>query len=297
MKAQSTLLFLLMMTSFLQAQNVGIGTTTPVEKFDVNGNVNVSGQLKFNSNEGNAGQVLIKDVNNNPVWGDLSEYKNLSVFDCFQVIGGGGAGNCSNTWTVPAGVTKILVECWGGGGGGGTTSGAGGGGYVSAKFNVAPGNTGLMQIGAGGSILFAATGVPGGTSLFSINGMAEFASGGFGAAVALTSNYTITLPAGGSFSVSGITDNYFGSAGSTGIFTKQLFSQVNATTFADIRYYGDGGDAALVSGSGGRGGFYQAYNAVSQTVYSPGPLLQGGGGAADPSGGTNGRGGRIIIHY
>ena len=51
-----------------KAQNVGIGTTTPSEKLDVNGNVKISGSLNFNGNTGASGQVLTSQGNNAPVW-------------------------------------------------------------------------------------------------------------------------------------------------------------------------------------------------------------------------------------
>jgi len=73
---------ILLMSYISFSQNVGIGTTSPAEKLDVNGNVNLNGQLKVNGNQGTAGQVLRKDGSNNPVWGDISEFKNLAVFDC-----------------------------------------------------------------------------------------------------------------------------------------------------------------------------------------------------------------------
>lgn len=297
MRAFIFLSAIILQISLCMAQNVGIGTNAPSEKLDVNGNTNIAGQLKMNGNAGTSGQVLMKDASNNPVWGDISAYKNMIVFDCSQVIGGGGAGNCSDSWTVPAGVTKILVECWGGGGGGGTVSGAGGGGYVSAVFIVAPGNTASVQIGAGGSVIVAGTGITGGTTFFSINGMAIFAEGGTGAFVSLSPGYSVTLPAGGGFLVSGIVDNYIGFGGAAGLPTKQLYSQVSATVFSDLKYYGDGGDAALLPGSGGKGGFSQFYISLTQNVYAAAPKMPGGGGAADPGGGTNGKGGRIIIHY
>lgn len=67
----------------------------------------------------------------------------------------------SGTWTVPAGVTSIKVECWGpgGGGDGGETSGNGagkggyggkGGAYASKTLAVTPGATFSYNTGTGG---------------------------------------------------------------------------------------------------------------------------------------------------
>jgi len=61
------------------------------------------------------------------------------------------------TWTCPAGVTTVTVECWGGGGGGGfakyqyTSAGSGAGGsYINYTMPVTPGQTYYLYVGAGG---------------------------------------------------------------------------------------------------------------------------------------------------
>ena len=71
--------------------------------------------------------------------------------------------NSSGTFTVPAGVTKVMVELWGAGGGGGggggggysnaggTGGGGGGGGYVKDIVNLSPGASVTVTIGNGGS--------------------------------------------------------------------------------------------------------------------------------------------------
>jgi len=64
------------------------------------------------------------------------------------------------TWTVPAGVTRVLVRLVGAGGGGGYTStgtggdhggGGGGGGYAEKLFTVVPGSNFTYEVGAGGA--------------------------------------------------------------------------------------------------------------------------------------------------
>ena len=63
----------------------------------------------------------------------------------------------SYTFTVPAGVTSVTVECWGGGGNGGnrtsngTTGGGGGGAYARSVISVVPGSTYDVRVGTGGS--------------------------------------------------------------------------------------------------------------------------------------------------
>src|SRR5438874_1005904 len=65
----------------------------------------------------------------------------------------------NGTWTAPAGLTSITVECWGGGGGGGgggtvnlaAGGGGGGGGYARSVVTVVPGNTYTVTVGAAGT--------------------------------------------------------------------------------------------------------------------------------------------------
>jgi hypothetical protein len=70
------------------------------------------------------------------------------------------------TWTCPADVIRVTVECWGGGGGGGGTrvfakasGGGGGGGYSRSSLVVAPTVSYDVVVGAAGTV---ATGVAGG---------------------------------------------------------------------------------------------------------------------------------------
>lgn len=106
--------------------------------------------------------------------------------------GSGGGFNMqvftsNGTFTVPAGVTSIMVEVRGGGGGGGsgngTTStgqGGSGGGYGKDVFTVVPGTNYAVTVGTGGSGAGSTSclvGSPGGTSSF---GALISASGGGG---------------------------------------------------------------------------------------------------------------------
>jgi len=100
------------------SQNVGVGNTSPTEKLDLTGNINVTGTIKANGEDGSDNQVLMKNNSGLLAWGDMCHYKNAVTFTTL------GAGTC----TVPAGITKIRVQLWGGGGAGtGNGSGAGGG--------------------------------------------------------------------------------------------------------------------------------------------------------------------------
>jgi hypothetical protein len=62
------------------SQNVGIGTTTPTEKLDVNGNINLSGQLSLANNAGTSGQVLTSQVAGNPAQWSSVAYGSMDRF-------------------------------------------------------------------------------------------------------------------------------------------------------------------------------------------------------------------------
>ena len=94
--------------------NVGIGNSSPVNKLDVSGDVNLTGAIKTNGNAGTAGQFLRSNGGGSMSWTN-SGFQNQVVFSVTAFPGTAGDYN----WTVPAGITKIEVELWGGGGHGG----------------------------------------------------------------------------------------------------------------------------------------------------------------------------------
>lgn len=51
------------------------------------------------------------------------------------------------SWTVPAGITEIIVECWGSGGNGSTAEGGGGGAYSRSTISVVPAQTYYLSVG------------------------------------------------------------------------------------------------------------------------------------------------------
>ena len=69
--------------------NVGIGTTTPTQKLDVNGNIAFSGALMPGGNAGSAGQVLVSQGPGVP-----PQWQNISAI--------GGAKIKVSTWSVPS---------------------------------------------------------------------------------------------------------------------------------------------------------------------------------------------------
>ncbi len=91
---------------------------------------------------------------------------NPDLFELVQDLGLIGSGpivgtyseSGSYTFTVPAGVTSLTVECWGAGGAGGGSrnnnrggSGGGGGAYCSSVLTVTPGQVISYTVGAGGT--------------------------------------------------------------------------------------------------------------------------------------------------
>ena len=297
-----TIASLLAFCAGTQAQNVGIGTTTPTERLDVNGNVNVGGQLKLAGAAGTTNQVLMKDASNNPVWGNLSSYKNIAVFNCSSSSATtAGTNNVTYNWTVPAGVTSILMEGWSGGGGGGTYSGGGGGGYMTAILAVTPGNTVTVTVGAGGAPgSSTADGIHGGTTTVQTSiGTCYIIGAGGGHSGDLSSNVILALSVsfgGGGLGTAGITNvvAYYGQSGSSDVIK---FEQVTATEFAKVIYYGDGGDAALFPGSGGKGSYSLSSATYSMINLGKTGALVGGGGGGDRVSPGAGLGGMVILHY
>jgi hypothetical protein len=88
MKKMYSLLGILFFAGNVFAQNVGIGTTTPNFPLDVNGNMNVTGEIKANGTSGTAGQVLQSNGNNTMAWTNAAATNNGSV-------GFGPWGDCS----------------------------------------------------------------------------------------------------------------------------------------------------------------------------------------------------------
>jgi len=213
-----------------------------------------TGAIAFNgaSNYGTSGQVLTSAGNAPPTW-TTSGYTLKGI----TYLTSGTAA----TYTTPANVRAIYVECVGGGGGGGGVDGQGsgtgggagggaGGGYV-AKLITSPSATYTYTIGAGGT--GGAAGANGGT----VGGDTTFTDG------------TITLTA-----TSG--------NGGGGITASASNAYYNQATGGD----GIGGDVGIGGQRGGarsRGTFVQYYGG-----YGGGSFFgQGGGGNA----GTNASGG------
>jgi hypothetical protein len=196
-----------------------------------------------------------------------------SLFSNMQVYATPG----TFTFTIPAGVTKIMVEVWGGGGGGGNSSatvtgflsGGGGGGYGRSIFSVSSGTNYSVVVGAGGT----AGGGNGGNSSF---GTSINATGGIGGCSITAYKIPDGGTSNGSFNVSG------------------------GSGFWDSSNTGSGPHGGGSFGShGGRG----AQNGLLATVGN----APGGGGAGGAGGyltmpaqyvaGSAGGAGRVVVWY
>ncbi|MFN8466042.1 MAG: MBG domain-containing protein [Caldilineaceae bacterium] len=166
----------------------------------------------------------------------------------------------SGTWTAPAGITSIAIECWGGGGGGGTDStsiiggGGGGGGGAYARVNtfaVTPGSSYAYVVGAGGSADSAG-------EVSSFNGTTCVAAGG---------------GAGGNSSPGA------GGAGGTA-----------AASTGDVVFSGGSGSIGqVISGGGGGGSAGSASDGASAASTITGATAVTGGGPGG-NGGSNAAG-------
>lgn len=178
----------------------------------------------------------------------------------------------NGTYTVPAGVTSITVECWGAGGGGGgakitsncTQAGGGGGGggaYAKTVYAVTPGQTITVSNGVGGT---AGSNAPG-------NGGA----GGSSSVIYSVGPVTVTLAAGGGGGASDLNAGGSGPGGAGG---------TTAASTGSTKFAGGTGDYGIYSpaygggGGGGSGGTTAAGANGAEQV----------GGAGGASGGGNG---------
>jgi hypothetical protein len=289
-------IFLMIFSSFTTiAQNVGVGTITPVEKLDVNGNINVTGTIKANGVDGQPNQALMKNASGVFVWGDLCGYKDVALF----------TGSGTIPWTVPAGKTRILVEAWGAGGGGSVYGGGGGGAYVAASFAVTPGDVITINLGVGGTSGSGATpGATGGTTSVVVGPNAINAGGGTGAQATFQMNPTL----GGMGSASGAYDNYITLRGGTGKPSQNSFTSNDATSYEIVKG-GDGGNGGNSIETGGLGAYRMILGSAPNTLIrsntSEGGKYPGGGGGggyamisnATTNGGNTGSYGMVIIHF
>lgn len=174
----------------------------------------------------------------------------------------------SHTWTAPAGVTSVIVECWGGGGAGAGGGGGGGGGgaYSKATVSVTPGNNYTVVVGLGGP-------APGGSGLDStFNTTSVVAKAGTGATAGTGGTGGAAASGTGTVKYSGGTGaNASGSDGGGGGSSAGTAAGGNGASGAT------GGSAPTGGGAGGNGGTAGGNGAAGS---APG----GGGGGCSSAG-------------
>jgi hypothetical protein len=275
------------------AQNVGIGTSSPSEKLEVNGNINVTGTIKANGVDGVANQVLMKNSSGLLSWGTTCEFKNYMIFEYTTP-------SATQTFTVPAGITKIKAQAWGGGGLGysasGTVSmggGGGGGGYIEGLLEVVPGGTVNIVIGNGADNSLSNANA----SQVTYNTISLVA--GAGGNASYNGTFSRVQPGAGGIYYVFNTTNFIGYTGHTGLATILRYDQVAAAEFGKAVTGGNGGNAGNTDNTGGKGGFFfintTTFAILSQALGSNG-LVPGGGAPAESLGNAGGNG-RVIIYY
>ena len=209
----------------------------------------------------------------------------------------------SGIFTVPPGVTSIIVECWGGGGAGGAATGnpaAGGGGaggaYAYKIVSVIPGNNYTVTVGSGGSG-GSGNGPAGTPSWFGTTGTV-YAQGGAGGALASTNNSNGTGGTGSALlSIGDLT--YRGGNGANGIYTSGTSGGAGgggagSTGNGNHAVAGTGGAGKDFNGGSGANGVPNSTPGANGNIYGGG----GSGGKANTNpdkNGGNGANGLVII--
>ncbi|MES2777711.1 MAG: hypothetical protein V4722_26265 [Bacteroidota bacterium] len=261
----------------------------------VDGKVNLGSNLEVNNNAGIPGQVLGVNAAGNTSWLEIVNYNNVASFYY--------TGR-DTTWTVPAGITKIMVEAWGGGGGGNRELGAGGGGgcFMRAYFkSLAAGQAVNIYVGNGGGGGDDNTtfGSPGDTTEIVCNGNFIYAKGGRGGFQHATD---------GGEGVGSAQNTSFGWVsikGEAGLPKTVRYDQYGTSSFASIWQFGKGGNGGNTISTGGTGTYLSQDRGTLNSLWQVGAskaTVPGGGGAGGQlenagNSGMDGAAGMVIIHY
>jgi hypothetical protein len=262
--------------------NTGLGVSNPSDKLAISGDMNITGEVKANSVSGSPGQVLTSNGSGSMEWVSLCDYKKFVDFTTTS----------AQNWTVPSGVSRIMVEVYGAGGGGAFGGGGGSGGYIKALVDVIPGQTYTITPGNGGVGVTSgstASGGNGGATVFTGNGLTITANEGEGA--------TGMVPGdGGAGSFNGIAQ-YIRRKGDPGEPNQFTYTQSSATVFGLQIDFGVGGNTPFTENSAGRGEIHIRGGAgaiISKSDGTNGKQPGGGGGGGNYTNNLGGDGYAVI---
>lgn len=302
-------IFLILLSLFIHsgvfAQFVGVNNNNPTESLDVNGNIKLNGVIKPNGSNGFPGQVLSRNNSGGMDWRSLSGISDENTVTFMATTAG-----AIQTFTVPAGVSRISVEGWGGGGSGGAiianllgqslgAGGGGGGGYFKAWFTVSPGDLINISVGKG-----APSSLNAGNTTCTAGAVTITALAGSNASASLSGlGLQTTSGRGGLVTVSNPSfRNYMLVKGADGrpvnfrtILVPDPFGGPSLLT--DSYDWGDGGNGANSSNSGGIGGQTVGLGASYQYSRGSDGSIPGGGGGGDRNKISAGGDGLVILKY
>ncbi|NCU40143.1 hypothetical protein EOL73_00100 [Candidatus Saccharibacteria bacterium] len=184
-------------------------------------------------------------------------------------------GTNDQTYTIPVGVTQVVIKCWGAGGGNGNKAG-GEGGTSFCPIEVLGGDVLTMRVGLPGSVVDSGTiqgGWPGGGSAKSANVTAKDGSGGGYTAVFFGTNMMVLAGGGGGGGYYGIGGAGGGATGGNGVGSFGA-SGGSITNSAGFLLGGDNNNTS--HGGGGGGGYHGGFGCVSDYSSRGGA---GGGGS------------------
>ena len=204
------------------------------------------------------------------------------------------------TWTVPAGVTSVVINAYGGGGGGGGGAAGGRGGYAWGTLAVTPGDMVTFQVGGGADYISNLTygavapgGWPDGGGAYMpntplLNGINQWAGGSVGMGGGSSAVYYV--PGGKTNDTNASHRKLVAGGGGGGGGDNVLIMARQQSTCGQGGSYAYGVPVAGGAGGGTTGGGTGSYSTTWVTCRGNGNMVSGMGGTQS-AGGTGGNGG------